>query len=252
MSALPWATDRALDAGMVDRILRRQVPDLRGEVRYLGSGWDNDCYRVGEEWVLRFPRQKEVAERLPVEIAVLGAVAGNLPIPSPVVEIQGTPDEEFPYPFVGYRYLQGVPWKPETAFDVDAVPRQLGEVLSALHRIDPPAIVPPSEWGLQEDLAELRGRKDEVLSVLPSCARSGTMCWDLSSRRRPPCTKNVGSSTTTLISSTSCSTLRPEVSSGSSTSPTPREGTVLGISPCSCTASIAGSSTGCWNATISR
>jgi aminoglycoside phosphotransferase (APT) family kinase protein len=134
-----WAADRVLTSGLVAELLGEQFPELgEARLRFFGAGWDSEVYELGDVWVLRFPKRKEVVERLQREIAVLPVLAEALPLPIPRFEIVGRPSARFPYPFVGYRKLPGVPIIDQltaelTAEEEASAARALGEFLTALH-----------------------------------------------------------------------------------------------------------------------
>jgi aminoglycoside phosphotransferase (APT) family kinase protein len=136
----------------VARAVARQFPALSGFApRKLGEGFDSEVFEMGP-WVLRFPKRAEVQERLARERALLPDLARVLPLALPEFELFGTPCEEFPYTFAGYRKLPGIPLQLclslELSPEAEAnIAHQLGELLSALHRFRPPAGValPASE-----------------------------------------------------------------------------------------------------------
>jgi aminoglycoside phosphotransferase (APT) family kinase protein len=157
----------------VARILDQQFPELApARVAYLGAGMDSVAFEVNGRWVFRFPMRTAVERQLLVERALLPALATALPVAIPTFEFHGVPDGDFPRHFEGYPKLPGVPavnieW---SKIQFDAVARQLGEFLTALHRF------PASEaqrYGTE--ISRMEDHFDEVrvsaLEVLPVVRR---------------------------------------------------------------------------------
>jgi aminoglycoside phosphotransferase (APT) family kinase protein len=142
MDESAWRADRPLDAALVARILAAQFPELRPRsIELLGEGWDSEVYEVDGSWVVRFPKRAAVQVTLAREQALLPALAAQLPIAVPRFELFGEPSELFPYRFVGYRKLPGVPLQlclgaQLSARGERAIAQQLGEFLTALHRFE--------------------------------------------------------------------------------------------------------------------
>src|SRR5262245_25108769 len=121
----------------VATILQLQFAELAAAtVEYLGEGCDSAAFEVNGEWVFRFPKRADVEQQLAVESRILPLLAGQSPLRLPVFRFHGRPCKVFPYRFVGYRKLPGVP-----AIQVDpgTIPFEtwaptMGRFLSWLHR----------------------------------------------------------------------------------------------------------------------
>ena len=137
----PPPADYPLDADGVARVLSRQFPELAGlPVTFIGEGFDSRAFRVGGEWIFRFPKRAEVQTWLHKERDLLPQIAPQLPLPVPRFEWLGQPDADVMYEFVGYRALPGVPCDrlppaDHVQQDPQAAGRQLGEFLRALHAV---------------------------------------------------------------------------------------------------------------------
>jgi aminoglycoside phosphotransferase (APT) family kinase protein len=122
----------------VRQLIENQFPQLSPvTVRMEGEGWDNTVYRVNETYIFRFPRRKVAVDLITVENALLPAIYRLLPIPVPNPVYVGVSSERYPFPFSGYRGLDGVP-----PYVVDLTDEQraksahlLGRFLRALHQI---------------------------------------------------------------------------------------------------------------------
>jgi hygromycin-B 7''-O-kinase len=114
------------------------------EITRFGTG-SFPVYSVGDELVLKlYPPTHRM--RATVEEAVLRAVAGRLPVPTPGVEQAGTVDG---WSYVLMTRLHGEPltdiWSRTDERDRDRLATQIGTALAALHEFSLPAIG-PENW----------------------------------------------------------------------------------------------------------
>jgi aminoglycoside phosphotransferase (APT) family kinase protein len=124
-----WSAEEHVDEQRARQLIRAQFPELRAdEVKLLSEGWDYVVHRVDGEWTFRFPRRAVVVPGTEREIAVLPALAGRLPVAVPTPLFVGRPGDDFPWPFYGARYLEGVE---ATGEPVD--PIALAAALRVLH-----------------------------------------------------------------------------------------------------------------------
>ncbi len=105
-------------------------------IRFLAEGWDSVVWAVNGDLVFRFPKRAESATGLRREIALLPLLGPTLPVPTPQFAYIAEPSATFPYPFVGYRRLPGVPLgdAPATSIEPERLAAQIGAFLTALHR----------------------------------------------------------------------------------------------------------------------
>ena len=123
-----WSAEEHVDEERALRLIRAQFELAADEVTLVSEGWDYVVFRVDGEWAFRFPRREVVVPGTEREIAVLPAIAERLSIAVPAPVFIGRPGDDFPWPFYGARYLDGVE---ATGNPVDPV--ALGAVLRALH-----------------------------------------------------------------------------------------------------------------------
>ena len=179
-TSAPWSSDRELDLDEVAEILGEQFPDLSGQpLRFLQAGWDSEAFEVDERWIFRFPKRQDVVEHLETEILVLPLLASRLPIPVPRPRFHGEPSARFPYPFMGYPKISGVPLDelPASALRTDAILEAVVEFLEALHAM--PLEGPIAQvrgWPAGEELEAriLRLGLSEEPLVVSSLRRLGT------------------------------------------------------------------------------
>ncbi|WP_236829972.1 phosphotransferase [Blastococcus sp. KM273128] len=108
-SVPPWAPERTVDAARAAALVGDRVPGLRGlAVVPLDAGWDNTVHLLGGSWVARFPRRASALPGFRRELAVLGRIAGRLPLPVPAPRWVGADDDPAdPWPFTVAPLLPG-------------------------------------------------------------------------------------------------------------------------------------------------
>jgi aminoglycoside phosphotransferase (APT) family kinase protein len=139
--------DRPLTAETVASLVVEQFPSLSAkEVRFVGSGWDNDVFLVDDTWAFRFPRRADGLAWFEREIQIMSFVEPHLGDLVPCFQWLGHPTERFPYPFVGYRWLPGTR-ADQLQGEKGLLAQDLGKTLSQLHSIDT-RLVPstPAAW----------------------------------------------------------------------------------------------------------
>jgi aminoglycoside phosphotransferase (APT) family kinase protein len=140
-----WAAEQDVSAALAADLIGARFPDLRGApVATLAAGWDNTVFRVGDEWIFRFPRRSVALPGVRREIAVLPGLAPRLPLPVPVPELVGEPSAGFPWPYWGARHVPGTELA-EAGLPDDAriaAATRLGAFLRALHGVEPPTGLP--------------------------------------------------------------------------------------------------------------
>lgn len=100
--------DTPLTTESAHRIVATQFPQFRDEVpTLLGQGWDNFCIIYPDQTVFRLPTRKVGAEILVNECHALPHLRPQLDLPIPDFQHFGVPQDDYPYPFVGYPLLPG-------------------------------------------------------------------------------------------------------------------------------------------------
>lgn len=125
-----------LTAADVDRLLAAQHPSLRGQLRHVAHGWDNEVFRLGDDLAVRLPRREAAAHLIAHEQRWLPELAPALPVAIPVPVAVGVPDELYPW------HWSIVPWFPgRRVIDLPVDERDLlaGEIAAVLRRLHVPA-----------------------------------------------------------------------------------------------------------------
>jgi aminoglycoside 2''-phosphotransferase len=118
--------------------IRAVAPDLQvRRVRPAGAGECCVAYWVDDEWIFRFPRDRDASEGLQREAVVMPRLARVLDVPVSVPEIVGT-DPRTGLTIAGHRAIHGVPLTPHrmrTLPDAErvAVADRLHDFLEHLH-----------------------------------------------------------------------------------------------------------------------
>lgn len=89
-------------------LLRIQCPEISElPIRFLGAGWDNVMYRIGEDWVIRLPRRAHALPYFRNEQYWLERLAPSLSLPVPVAMYKGQPSDDYPWPWSLIRFIPG-------------------------------------------------------------------------------------------------------------------------------------------------
>lgn len=124
-----WSAEQHVDEERARRLIRARFEELAADaVELVSEGWDYVAFRVDGEWAFRFPRREAVVPGTEREIALLPALAERLPVGLPAPVFVGRPASDFPWPFYGARYLEGL-----EATGRPVEPTALGVALRALH-----------------------------------------------------------------------------------------------------------------------
>lgn len=128
-----------ITADLVARLVASQFPawaDL--PVRPVDAdGWDNASFRLGDTMSVRLPSSPAYVESIKKEQRWLPVLAGQLPLPIPVLLGKGKPGCGFPRPWSVHRWIDGDPARyGEPVADMVRFASDLADFLAALYRID--------------------------------------------------------------------------------------------------------------------
>ena len=128
-----------LTADLVRDLLRDQHPDLADLPLELGArGWSNQMWRLGDDLVVRIPRQTNSADsQLLNEHTWLPVLAPVLPLPVPVPLRLGQPSQRYPHPWIVTTWVSEMP--ADIAPVTSSIPAAdaLATFLTAMHRPAP-------------------------------------------------------------------------------------------------------------------
>lgn len=141
-----------LDASQARHLIEEQFSELRpASVKTLGPSLDNQAFLVNEHLAFKFPRRALGAQCLEHETRALGGLSKVLSYPIPTPLYVGKASEDYPYSFMGYKFLSGVSASDVELSDTDLLrlAPQLAGALKELHGLAPEVI---ASLDLEEDL----------------------------------------------------------------------------------------------------
>ncbi|MFI8931723.1 aminoglycoside phosphotransferase family protein [Streptomyces sp. NPDC053474] len=172
-----------VDADLVRRLIAAQFPRWAGlPVEAVDSaGTSNVMYRLGEDLVVRLPRESGSADEVAKEDVWLPRLAPSLPVPVPVRLGEGAPGEGYPWRWAVYRWIEGENPVVGRIAEPGALATALAEFVLALRGVDP-AGGPPSYRGgpLKDRDAETRGALADLRGVIDTAAAAAA--WETALR----------------------------------------------------------------------
>ena len=100
------------------------------------GGWDNRCFRLGDDLVVRLPRAQAYAPHVEKEQRWLPVLARELPLAVPVPLAAGGPGRGYPWSWSVYRWIEGASVADVRGIDLPGLAAALARFLVALERID--------------------------------------------------------------------------------------------------------------------
>ena len=156
-----------IDLPLVRALVDRAFPDLAGRpLRALHtSGSSNALFRLGDDLLVRLPRQPGGAEAITKEARWLPHVAPALPVTVPEIVAVAGPDLAYPERWSVVRWLDGqTPTVPAGPDEVGGLARDLAEVVGSLGELTVPV-------DALEDPA-LRSYRGEPLTAMDAATRA--------------------------------------------------------------------------------
>ncbi len=101
------------------------------------SGWDNRTFHLGNEMSVRLPSAEGYVAQVVKEHRWLPRLGPHLPLPIPVPLAMGSPDNEYPWTWSVYLWLDGEPATSARIADLNRFATDLAGFLTALQAIDP-------------------------------------------------------------------------------------------------------------------
>ncbi len=181
-----------IDASLVARLLAEQFPKWAGlPVQVVvSSGTDNVTFRVGANLAVRLPRAAWTQGQVEKDLTWLPRLGPQLPLAVPQPLALGSPNEEFPFSWGIYRWLEGTPFQRDQLADPSAAARELAAFVHCLQQIDTTgAPIPDGPFGRGTPLAprdelfraaveELRDEFDTGLALAAWEASLAVGAWD--------------------------------------------------------------------------
>jgi aminoglycoside phosphotransferase (APT) family kinase protein len=128
-----------VDAGLVGRLLRSQLPYLAGQALtpVASSSTDHAIFRLGDDLAVRMPRIAWAAGQAALERGWLPRLAASLPVALPEHVASGRPGESYPFDWSVVTWLPGRPAGPSDRSSEPLVD-DLAQFVCALRALDAP------------------------------------------------------------------------------------------------------------------
>jgi aminoglycoside phosphotransferase (APT) family kinase protein len=132
-------TTLQIDGALVGRLIAEQFPDWAHlPISPVGlGGWDNRTFRLGPGMVVRLPSGKQYAAAVAKEQKWLPFLAPRLPLPIPTPLAMGEPNDEYPWNWSVYSWLEGEVATPDRITNLDQFSSDLAHFLLSMQSIDP-------------------------------------------------------------------------------------------------------------------
>jgi len=100
-----WDENVGLKTNDVMKLLEEQFKIKIENIDFIANGWDNDVYKVNNQYLFRFPRRDIANKLIEKEGNVLPIIKQYVSTPLPTPLFFGNPTYYYPYRFLGYDYL---------------------------------------------------------------------------------------------------------------------------------------------------
>ncbi|MEV4095714.1 aminoglycoside phosphotransferase family protein [Streptosporangium saharense] len=164
------AVEVGIDDDLVDRLVRRQHPDLAGPLTLVANGWDNVVYRLGADLSVRLPRRQAAVDLIVNEQRWLPVLAHHVEVALPVPVRTGVPGEGYPWPWTIAPWFEGRTAAEVPPSDRSGLAVPLADFMTDLHRPAPPDAPRNPVRGVP-----LSVRDEAVRRRLPSVSRSAEL-----------------------------------------------------------------------------
>jgi len=99
----------SIDEALVTRLIAAQHPSLLAPVSWLSSGWDNELFRLGDDYVVRMPRRALAVPLIEHEQSWLPELQKLVQVAIPVPVAIGLPSDDYGWPWTIARWIAGEP-----------------------------------------------------------------------------------------------------------------------------------------------
>lgn len=159
-----------VDEALVRELLREQAPQWRDLPieRLQTQGWCNSTFRLGDDKVVRLPREPGYAQQIVNECHWLPKLAPHSPLAIPRPLFSGTASSSFSLPWAIYDWIDSEIALPDRISNQCEFANDLAQFLRALHRVDTEQAPRPSVENGERggSLAVYDEQTREAISVL--------------------------------------------------------------------------------------
>lgn len=134
-----------IDATLIKKLIAEQFPQWKDLTiqPVATSGWDNRTFHLGSEMLIRMPSDSIYEPQVEKEQQWLPHLATFLPLAIPQPLAVGQPSTDYPYKWSIYKWIEGEPLAQASSYNREAIAKQLGKFIVALHEIETKDGPPP-------------------------------------------------------------------------------------------------------------
>lgn len=127
-----------IDTSLVCNLVASQFPQWKDlPIKpILPGGWDNRCYQLGDEMIVRLPSAERYADKVAKEQKWLPKLAANLSLKIPSPLAMGNPSDQYPWHWSIYRWIPGQTVFDTKTVDKNSLAKALAQFLLELQAID--------------------------------------------------------------------------------------------------------------------
>jgi aminoglycoside phosphotransferase (APT) family kinase protein len=127
-----------IDVALVQNLIASQIPQWKNLPisPVENGGWDNRTFYLGDSMLIRMPSAEIYASKIEKKFRWLPILAPLLPNQIPVSLVMGKPNEEYPWQWGVYKWLEGETVSGIATIDLNELAHDLASFLNALHLID--------------------------------------------------------------------------------------------------------------------
>ena len=120
------------------RLISEQFPVWKGLSiqQILPGGWDNRCFRLGDDLIVRLPSAERYADKVAKEQRWLPKLSSHLTVKIPVPIAMGKPSDLYPWHWSVYQWIPGQTVADAGNIKKNALAKSLAVFLTELHKIE--------------------------------------------------------------------------------------------------------------------
>jgi len=171
------ADELEVDIELVARLVAKQFPKWSKLPlkRVVSSGTNNALFKLGATMAVRLPRIQNAVQHIDTERTWLPKLAPHLPVAVPLPLGLGKRDENYPWPWTIYTWLDGT--NPEAGKATESLAKDLAGFITALRSIDTTG-APQARRGrpLTVQDEDTRQAIQDLVGIID--AKAATEIWD--------------------------------------------------------------------------
>jgi aminoglycoside phosphotransferase (APT) family kinase protein len=159
-----WNPEIVMTSDLATSLIKSQFPHIRIQtIEEIGEGFDNTIFLVDNMYIFRFPRREIAVHLLKSECIVLPKLVKILPISISEPLFYGKKSKEYPWIFIGYKYIKGSVPQHLTTTNREKMIRPLADFLKSLHQVPTEGLVQVGFPYDELERLDIRKRKPRLL-----------------------------------------------------------------------------------------